>query len=74
MLTIKSLPKDHWVNKTGTLGAIGGMGFLGVIMCNVGGLPGNVMGCYSANSLDESVCGHEHWHHHPSQPYRASLA
>ncbi|KAK4539979.1 hypothetical protein LTR36_009877 [Oleoguttula mirabilis] len=27
---------DHWVNKTGTVGAIGGMGFLSVIMCNHG--------------------------------------
>lgn len=26
---------DHWVQKTGTVGAIGGMGFLSVIMCNV---------------------------------------
>ena len=26
---------DHWVNKTGTIGAIGGMGFLSVILCNV---------------------------------------
>jgi hypothetical protein len=26
---------DHWVNKTGTLGSIGGMGFLSVILCNV---------------------------------------
>lgn len=26
---------DHWVNKTGTVGAIGGMGFLSVILCNV---------------------------------------
>ncbi|EQL38290.1 hypothetical protein BDFG_00651 [Blastomyces dermatitidis ATCC 26199] len=25
---------DHWVNKTGTIGAIGGMGFLSVILCN----------------------------------------
>src|SRR5213079_120885 len=25
---------DHWVNKTGTVGAIGGMGFLSVILCN----------------------------------------
>lgn len=30
---------DHWVNKTGTVGAIGGMGFLSVIMCNVSGHP-----------------------------------
>lgn len=26
---------DHWVNKTSTVGAIGGMGFLSVILCNV---------------------------------------
>lgn len=26
----------HWVNKTGTVGAIGGMGFVSVILCNVG--------------------------------------
>lgn len=26
---------DHWVTKTGTIGAIGGMGFLSVILCNV---------------------------------------
>ena len=26
---------DHWVNKTGTVGSIGGMGFLTVILCNV---------------------------------------
>lgn len=26
---------DHWVSKTGTVGAIGGMGFLSVILCNV---------------------------------------
>jgi Na+/H+ antiporter NhaD/arsenite permease-like protein len=27
---------DHWVDKTGTVGAIGGMGFISVILCNVG--------------------------------------
>ena len=26
---------DHWVKKTGTVGAVGGMGCLSVIMCNV---------------------------------------
>jgi hypothetical protein len=26
---------DRWVEKTGTVGAIGGMGFLSVILCNV---------------------------------------
>ncbi|KAF2433380.1 hypothetical protein EJ08DRAFT_77057 [Tothia fuscella] len=28
---------DHWVNKTGTVGAIGGMGFISVILCNFAG-------------------------------------
>ncbi|TRX89060.1 hypothetical protein FHL15_010079 [Xylaria flabelliformis] len=28
---------DHWVTKTGTIGAIGGMGFLSVILCNFAG-------------------------------------
>lgn len=26
---------DHWVRKTGSVGAIGGMGFLSVVLCNV---------------------------------------
>ncbi len=30
---------DHWVDKTGTVGAIGGMGFLSVILCNVSTTP-----------------------------------
>ncbi|KAG6353750.1 hypothetical protein INS49_005459 [Diaporthe citri] len=28
---------DHWVEKTGTIGAVGGMGFLSVILCNFAG-------------------------------------
>ncbi|EXJ90944.1 hypothetical protein A1O1_04051 [Capronia coronata CBS 617.96] len=28
---------DHWVNKTGTIGSIGGMGFLSVVLCNFAG-------------------------------------
>ncbi|KAH6886162.1 putative arsenite efflux transporter ArsB-like protein [Thelonectria olida] len=28
---------DHWVNKTGTAGSIGGMGFLSVCLCNFAG-------------------------------------
>ncbi|KAH0559219.1 hypothetical protein GP486_004269 [Trichoglossum hirsutum] len=28
---------DHWVNKTGTVGAIGGMGFVSVVFCNFAG-------------------------------------
>ena len=31
----------HWVNKTGTIGAIGGMGFLSVVLCNVSASPKN---------------------------------
>jgi Na+/H+ antiporter NhaD/arsenite permease-like protein len=30
---------DHWVNKTGTVGAIGGMGFISVVFCNVSFFP-----------------------------------
>ncbi|KAJ5144009.1 Arsenical pump membrane protein ArsB [Penicillium bovifimosum] len=28
---------DHWVEKTGTVGSIGGMGFISVILCNFAG-------------------------------------
>ncbi|OJD40341.1 arsenite efflux transporter [Diplodia corticola] len=28
---------DHWVNKTGTVGSVGGMGFLSVVLCNFAG-------------------------------------
>ncbi|KAL7923710.1 hypothetical protein ACQKWADRAFT_41473 [Trichoderma austrokoningii] len=28
---------EHWVKKTGTVGAIGGMGFLSVVLCNFAG-------------------------------------
>ncbi|KAI1764387.1 hypothetical protein GGR53DRAFT_493969 [Hypoxylon sp. FL1150] len=28
---------DHWVNRTGTVGSVGGMGFLAVILCNFAG-------------------------------------
>lgn len=28
---------DHWVDKTGVMGAIGGMGFLSVVLCNFAG-------------------------------------
>jgi hypothetical protein len=26
---------DHWVNKTGTVGAVSGMGFVSIILCNI---------------------------------------
>lgn len=28
---------DHWVNRTGVIGAVGGMGFLSVVLCNFAG-------------------------------------
>lgn len=28
---------DHWVSRTGTIGAIGGMGFVSVVLCNFAG-------------------------------------
>jgi Na+/H+ antiporter NhaD/arsenite permease-like protein len=27
---------DRWVNKTGTVGSVGGMGFLSTVLCSVG--------------------------------------
>lgn len=37
---------DHWVDKTGTVGSIGGMGFLSVILCNV-----SLYACITANLM-----------------------
>jgi Na+/H+ antiporter NhaD/arsenite permease-like protein len=34
-VTVFAYGWDHWVEKTGTVGSIGGMGFLSVILCNV---------------------------------------
>ena len=34
-VTVFAYGWSHWVDKTGTIGAVGGMGFLSVIMCNV---------------------------------------
>lgn len=48
---------DHWVEKTGTIGAIGGMGFLSVILCNVS-VPETARRCFSfAYSGAFLVCG-----------------
>jgi Na+/H+ antiporter NhaD/arsenite permease-like protein len=33
---------DHWVDRTGTVGAIGGMGFISVILCNVSTLSATI--------------------------------
>jgi Na+/H+ antiporter NhaD/arsenite permease-like protein len=42
---------DHWVNKTGTVGAIGGMGFVSVVFCNVSFFPSVGPLAISANIL-----------------------
>jgi hypothetical protein len=36
---------DHWVKKTGTVGSIGGIGFLSVVLCNVRISPQNSVMC-----------------------------
>ena len=36
-ITVFAYGWSHWVNKTGTIGAIGGMAFLSVILCNFAG-------------------------------------
>ena len=38
---------DHWVDKTGTVGSIGGMAFLSVILCNVS--------CYNPIYLSQTI-------------------
>jgi Na+/H+ antiporter NhaD/arsenite permease-like protein len=42
---------NHWVNKTGTVGAIGGMGFVSVVFCNVSFFPSVGPLAISANIL-----------------------
>jgi hypothetical protein len=52
---------DHWVEKTGTVGAIGGMGFVSVILCNV--RPRNHHYETTANIM--IVRWYQHRHHNP---------
>jgi Na+/H+ antiporter NhaD/arsenite permease-like protein len=61
---------DHWVNKTGTVGAIGGMGFLSVILCNVSLLPryGKMQSEFVI------VCRHKYWNYHSSLPDNPIMA
>lgn len=42
---------DHWVEKTGTVGAVGGMGFLSVVLCNVSTLLDLSLQAWNTNSL-----------------------
>ena len=49
---------DHWVNKTGVVGSIGGMGFLSVVLCNVSyfrGVTRNSRLRCKPNSLQEPI-------------------
>lgn len=59
----------HWVDKTGTIGAIGGMSFLSVILSNVS------HSCDLQSSADLMVvCGYEHRHNHPAVSRCTGLA
>jgi Na+/H+ antiporter NhaD/arsenite permease-like protein len=62
---------DHWVEKTGTVGAVGGMGFISVILCNVSPLPFHFL---PYNLIRHQVRRHEHWYHDPDLARHPSLA
>lgn len=49
----------HWVGKTGSIGAVGGMGFLSVILCNV-----CAPECHPSIDINFAVRRHQHWHDH----------
>lgn len=66
---------DHWVEKTGTIGAIGGMGFVSVILCNV-----SFQNKKTTSLRDlkltyplRIVCWYKHWHHHPHLPCHSGM-
>jgi Na+/H+ antiporter NhaD/arsenite permease-like protein len=62
---------DHWVEKTGTVGAVGGMGFVSVILCNVSPL---TLHFSSSNLTQGPVRWHKHRHHDPHLARHPSLA
>jgi Na+/H+ antiporter NhaD/arsenite permease-like protein len=63
---------DHWVNKTGTIGAIGGMGFLSVVLCNVSSRI--ALDLHQLIITFVSVRRHKYRYHHSSLPCHSSLA
>jgi Na+/H+ antiporter NhaD/arsenite permease-like protein len=69
---------DHWVDRTGTVGAIGGMGFISVILCNVSTLsatlPTLALRATALQLTPPPVRRHKHRHHHPPLPRHPSLA
>lgn len=69
---------DHWVDRTGTVGAIGGMGFISVILCNVSNastplLSANIR-APALRLTPPPVRRHKHRHHHPPLPRHPSMA
>lgn len=64
---------DHWVTKTGTVGAIGGMGFLSVILCNVSPTSPFLLQAPLPLTL-LTVCWHQYWHLDSSLAGNSSLA
>lgn len=69
---------DHWVDRTGTVGAIGGMGFISVILCNVSilfaSLSSQETRAAALRLTPTTVRRHKHWHHNPPLPRHPSLA
>jgi Na+/H+ antiporter NhaD/arsenite permease-like protein len=71
---------DHWVDRTGTVGAIGGMGFISVILCNVSILSASIPSqeipavAPQLTLQPTTVRRHKHRHHHPPLPRHPSLA
>lgn len=63
---------DHWVNKTGTAGAVGGMAFLSVILCNVS-RPTHNPDPANPNPF-HLVRRNKHRHNNPSLPNDPSMA
>ena len=73
---------DHWVDRTGTVGAIGGMGLISVILCNVSSSihPHGISSALQIErripltSINDIVRRHQHRHHHPALARHPSLA
>ncbi|KAJ8115036.1 hypothetical protein OPT61_g3216 [Boeremia exigua] len=63
---------DHWVEKTGTVGAVGGMGFLSVVLCNASTpLPAALR---RESLTTDTVRRHKHRHHDPAVARRPVVA
>jgi Na+/H+ antiporter NhaD/arsenite permease-like protein len=69
---------DHWVDRTGTVGAIGGMGFISVILCNVSIQPAMrpraAIRAVAVRLTSSAVRRHKHRHYHPTLSRHPSMA